>query len=190
MAAVGNERAGQRIQNGGRQREGIICGQYKQSMDKRPVWCWDLAQRRSWWGDKWEGKRRSHQEGKIETHTPKGAKADLVNVCWCSTGQNKSQEWVNSRNSISRSDAEGTNTRSQRMWELGDLKNLPDDFFFSQHGFYSAVHTCNMSLPPNPTESQKHSLAHVPTAIVLTQTTYWFPQWRTARLDGLASTTY
>lgn len=83
---------------------------------------------------------------------------------------------VNSRNSISRSDAEGTNTRSQRMWELGDLKNLPDDFFFSQHGFYSAVHTCNMSLPPNPTESQKHSLAHVPTAIVLTQTTYWFPQ--------------
>lgn len=95
MAAVGNEWAGQRIQNGGGgQREGIICGQYIQSMDKRPVWCWDLAQRRSWWGDKWEGKRRSHQEGKIETHTPKGAKVDLVNVCWCSTGQNKSQEWV------------------------------------------------------------------------------------------------
>lgn len=39
-----------------------------------------------------KGKRRSDGEGTLETHTSKGAKVDLVNVCWCSTGQKKSQE--------------------------------------------------------------------------------------------------
>lgn len=43
---------------------------------------------------------------------------------------------------------------------------------------------------PNPSESQKLSLAHVPTAIVLTQQAYCVPLGRTARLDDLTFTAY